>query len=133
MRGLWNGTFESFSKEEVEAEGFKDVKHHQENLKEALQILLDLLEGKTTVEQTVLSKILEDVVDSFNSAKASEEGVEKWLKNEYPRAMLESQLLRPLQDKKVELDNKHSEMLKEFLGHARIKEVFKDKEDLISI
>lgn len=71
-------------------------------------------------------KITEDIVGSFNVIKDNPAEVENWFVNEYPRAMIESQLLRPLRDKKVEMDEAHSKMLSNWLSNPRVKEVLKE-------
>ena len=54
LRDIWNGTESSFTKAEKEHKDFKDIKAHLCNLKEALQILIDLLNEKTTVNTVML-------------------------------------------------------------------------------
>lgn len=54
LRNIWNGTEDSFTKEEKEHKDFKDIKAHLSNLKETLQILIDLLNQKTSVNTVML-------------------------------------------------------------------------------
>ena len=72
-------------------------------MKESLQILLDLLNQKTTIHAIALEKILEDITDSFNPIKDNPAEIDNWIANDYPKGVLVSQILRPLEEKKVEL------------------------------
>lgn len=88
LRDIWNGTEEGFSPDEKSDPNFKDTKHHLTNIKEALEILLDLQKNKTTVHRLVFEKITEDIVGSFNLIKSNPAEIENWIANEYPRAVI---------------------------------------------
>lgn len=133
LRDALNGTSEGFTEEEKQHKDFANTTLHQQNLKEVLQILLDLLSQKTTVIQTMLQKISEDVTQSFDLVKDNEGAIDNWIANEYPKEVLLSQLLRPLKEKKVNLDAVHAKQLQEWLGHPRIKSLLKEVEFLGSI
>lgn len=81
----------------------------------------------------MLQKISEDVAKSFDLVKDNEGAIDNWIANEYPKEVLLSQLLRPLKEKKVELDAVHAKLLQEWLGHPRIKSLLKETESLSSI
>ena len=69
LRDIWNGTEESITEQEKNHKDYKDLKIRQHNLKEALQILLDLLAQKKTAETILVEKRIEDIVGSFNLIK----------------------------------------------------------------
>ena len=70
---------------------------------------------------------------SFNVIKDNQKELDNWFANEYPRSVLESQLLKPLTEKKIKLGEEYAKMLQEWLGHPRIKELFKEKEAMVHI
>lgn len=44
----------------------------------------------------MIEKIIEDVTESFNKVSQTEQGIDDWFNNEYPKEVLESQLLKVL-------------------------------------
>ena len=55
---VWNGTEDSLTESEKTSKDYKDTKLHMHNLKEALEILLDLLNEKKTVQSIMIEKII---------------------------------------------------------------------------
>lgn len=86
------------------------------------------MENKKAVSSILIEKRIEEVVGSFNAVKDLEEGVENWLKNEYPKPVLDNDLLKLLRERKVELGEKHKKLLHDWLSHEKIKCVFQEDE-----
>jgi len=95
--------------------------------------LLDLLNQKTTIHAVMLEKILEDITDSFNLIKDNPAEIDNWIANEYPKGVLVSQLLKPLEEKKVQLSPEHQKKLKEWMNHPKMVELLKEQNNLIKI
>lgn len=55
---VWNGTEDSLTEEEKKGKDYQDTKLHMHNLKEALDILLDLLNQKRNVQGIMIEKII---------------------------------------------------------------------------
>jgi DNA polymerase/3'-5' exonuclease PolX len=98
-----------------------------------LQVILDLLSQKTTINRVMMEKIIEDVVGSFDKIKDNEAEIDSWIANEYPKEVLNSQLLRPLTEKKIEVGEEHAKLLKGWLDHPRVKQLVGEQSNLIHI
>lgn len=66
-----------------------------------MQIILDLLQNKKSVQSIMIEKIIEDITESFNKVSQTEEGINYWLNSEYPKEVLESQLVKVLRERKI--------------------------------
>lgn len=94
---------------------------------------MDLLENKKTVQSIMVEKIIEDVTASFDKASQSEQGIDEWLNNEYPKEVLESQLLKVLRERKIELSEQHKAAFHKWFTHPRIHQLFQDNEKMLII
>ena len=95
--------------------------------------MLDLLNHKKTVQDIMVEKIIEDVTDSFNLIKDSDKAIDNWLDNEYPPCVLESQLIKVLREKKIDLSEKHKTLFHDWFNHPKISKIFKKKENMMII
>jgi hypothetical protein len=60
-----------------------------------------LLNTNKTVQTVLVEKRIEDIVGSFSLIKQNDAEVDNWLINEYPKAVIESDLLRFVRGNKI--------------------------------
>ena len=81
------------------------------NLKEAIEIVLDLLSEKKTVDSILIEKRIVDIVGSFNAIKSDETAIQSWLTNDYPKQVIEQDLLKIMRQRKLDISEEHHKLL----------------------
>jgi hypothetical protein len=67
-------------------------------------------------------------VGSFNIIKSDEVAIENWFKNEYPKPVIEQDLLKIMRERKLDISEEHHKLLHEWLSHPSIRAVFPENE-----